>query len=147
MAKTISSQEEVHFRFLRSDDVPATNPHNLVYRFGLQDTKSKIFPGERDASGMFVFDFVLKVKRGKSPACPLFTGPFASGPVEDRFVYLSWFAIDRGDYINRVKVRLRAIDWTMIRVSQEENRSITADLTGRGLGEAMKPIEWYLTGR
>jgi hypothetical protein len=144
MVKTPSIQEEVRFRLLRSDDVPATNPHNLAYRFGLQDTKGNLIPGERQASGMLAFNFSLKVKQGKDVAGPVFTGPFASGPVDDRFVYLSWFAIERGDYINRVKVHLGAIDWKMIRVSQKENRPITADLTGRGPGEAMKPIAWYL---
>jgi hypothetical protein len=145
MAKTTSIQEEVHFRLLRSDDVPATNPHNLAYRFGLQDTKGNIVPAERQANGMLAFDFVLKVKPGKDAARPVFTGPFASGSVEDRFVYLSWFAIERGDYINRVKVRLGAIDWKMIRASQNEHRSITADLSGRGPGESMRPIAWYLS--
>jgi hypothetical protein len=144
MTKTPSIPEEVRFRLLRSDDVPATNPHNLAYRFGLQDTKGNITPGERQPSGMIAFDFSLTVKQGKDAARPVFAGPFASGPVDDRFVYLSWFAIERGDYINRVKARLGAIEWKMIRASQKENRPITADLTGRGPGEAMKPIAWYL---
>jgi hypothetical protein len=144
MGKTPSIQEEVHFRLLRSNDIPPTNPHNLAYRFGLQDTKGNIVSGVPNVKGMLALDVSLKVKQGKDTSRPVFTGPFASGPVEDRFVYLSWFAIERGDYINRVKVRLRAIDWKMIRVSQRENRPITADLTGRGPGEAMKPIAWYL---
>ena len=29
--------DEVRFRLLRNDEVPATNPFNLAYRFGLQD--------------------------------------------------------------------------------------------------------------
>lgn len=144
MAKTHSIREEVSFRLLRSDDVPATNPHNLAFRFGLQDTKGNIIPGGRQADGMLAFDFSLKVEQGKDAARPVFTSPFASGPVDDRFVYLSWFAIEHGDYINRVKVRLGAIDWKIIRASRKENRPITADLTGRGPGEAMKPVAWYL---
>ncbi|HEY1759415.1 MAG TPA: DUF5990 family protein [Bryobacteraceae bacterium] len=138
------TKEEVRFRLLRSDDVPATNPHNLAYRFGLQDTKGNIVPGERRPDRKLAFDFALKVKQGKDPARPVFTGPFASGPVDDRFVYLSWFAIERGDYINRVKARLTTIDWKMIRVSQEQDRPITADMTGRGPGDGTKPIVWYL---
>jgi len=145
MTHTPSKPEEVRFRLLRGDDVPATNPHNLAYRFGLQDTKGNIVPGERRPNGMLAFDFSLKVKQGKDATRPVFTGPFASGPADDRFVYLSWFAIERGDYINRVKARLGAIDWKMIRASRKENRPITADLTGRGPGDAMKPIAWYLS--
>ena len=145
MANTKEIQQEVHFRFLRSDDIPATNPHNLAYRFGLQDTKGNIIPGEKQTSGMLAFDFTLKVKQGKDAARPVFNGPFASGGVDDRFVYLSWFAIERGDYINRVKVPLAAINWKMIRASQKEGRPITADLSGRRPGETMKPIAWNLS--
>lgn len=144
MAKTPSEQEEVRFRLLRSDDVPATNPHNLAYRFGLQDTKGNIVPGERQTDGMLVFSFSLKIKEGKD-GIPVFTGPFSSGPVDDRFVYLSWLAIDRGDYINRVKVRLKGIGWKMIQDSQKKTRCITADMSGRGPREAMDPIAWYLS--
>jgi len=142
--KTSLLHEEVRFRLLRSDDVPATNPHNLAYRFGLQDTKGNIIPGEIQADSMLIFDFNLKVKQGKDATRPVFTGRFASGPVEDRFVYLSWFAVERGDYINRVKVRLGGIDWKMIHASQKEDRPITADMSGRGPGEATRPVAWYL---
>jgi hypothetical protein len=111
--------DEVHFRLLRSDDLPATNPFNLAYRFGLQDTKQEIVAGERQPNGVLAFDFTLKVKPGRDPNYPVFTGRFASGPVDDRFVYLSWWAIDRGDYINRVKAHLRTVDWKMVRASQD----------------------------
>jgi hypothetical protein len=144
MKQSPTVKEEVRFRLLRKDDLPTTNPHNLAYRFGLQDTKGVITPGERQSDGFLAFDFTLFVREGKDGVSPLFSGPFASGSADDRFVYLSWLAIERGDYINRLKVRLRNIDWELIRTSQKKNRPITADLTGRGPGEAMKPVEWYL---
>jgi hypothetical protein len=43
---------EVRFRLLRGDDKPATNPDNLAYEFGLQDTKQVIVAGNRRADGM-----------------------------------------------------------------------------------------------
>jgi hypothetical protein len=135
---------EVRFRLRRRNDVPSTNPHNLAYRFGLQDTKGKIVSGVRQADGIFRFDFRLKVKPGKAPEHPVFTGLYASGPPIDRFVYLSWWAIDRGDWINRVKARLATIDWKMVRASQDQDRPITADLTGWNLGDARKYVSWYL---
>jgi hypothetical protein len=144
MTMTPLTKEEVRFRLLRSDDVPATNPLNLAYQFGLQDTKGNIVAGTRQPNGMLAFDFTLKVKQGKNAARPVFTGSFASGPVEDRFVYLSWRAIERGDYINRVKARLATVDWKMISVSQEEDRPITADMTGWSPGDARKHVTWYL---
>jgi Family of unknown function (DUF5990) len=139
------NRDEVHFRLLRSDGVPATNPFNLSYRFGLQDTKQNIVAGERQPGGPLVFDFSLKVKERKDdPKHPVFTGRFASGPVNDRFVYLSWRAIERGGYINRVKARLGTIDWKMVRASHGENRPITADMTGWLPGDARKYVAWYL---
>jgi hypothetical protein len=143
-AENIVNPDEVRFRLLRSDDVPATNPFNLAYRFGLQDTKQTIVPGERMPNGPLAFDFTLKVKRGKNPNHPVFTGRFAGGPVDDRFVYLSWQGIERGDYINRIKARLGTIDWKMVQASQKEDRAITADMTGWIPGEARKYVAWYL---
>ena len=57
--------DEVRFRLLRGDDVPATNPLNLAYRFGLRDTKQEIVAGERQPNGTLVLDFSLKLKEGK----------------------------------------------------------------------------------
>jgi hypothetical protein len=135
---------EVRFRLLRADDIPATNPHNLAYLFGLQDKKQQITPGVRQPDGMLAFDFSLTAKKSKEPKRPSFTGRFASGPADDRFVYLSWFAIKRGDYINRVKARLSNIDWKMAHASQISGRPITADMTGRGPGDPRKHVTWYL---
>jgi hypothetical protein len=135
---------EVRFRLLRSNDIPATNPHNLAYLFGLQDSKGNIIAGTRLPNGALCFDFSLKVKEGADSEHPVFTGPFASGPVTDRFVYLSWWAIDRGDWINRLKARLATIDWKMVRNSQQQGRPITADMTGRGPGDTRKYVSWYL---
>jgi len=102
--------DEIRFRLLRSDHVPATNPHNLAFKFGLQDKKGEILSGARQKDGTLAFDFTLTVRKGKDPSRPVFGGRFASGPPDDRFVYLSWYAIKRGDYINRVKARLNTID-------------------------------------
>lgn len=141
----IVNADVVRFRLLRNDDIPDTNPHKLAYRFGLQDTKQQIVPGERRPDGTFAFDFSLNVKHGKTRDVPVFTGQFASGPVDDRFVYLSWFAIDRGDFINRVKARLSNIDWKMVRTAQAQDKAITADMTGWSPGDLRKHVEWYLS--
>jgi hypothetical protein len=84
------------------------------------------------------------VKPGKDPEHPVFTGLYASGPVTDRFVYLSWWAIERGAWINRVKACLGTIDWKMVRASQEQGGPITADMTGWDPGDARKYVSWYL---
>jgi hypothetical protein len=137
--------DEVHFRLLRNDDVPATNPHDLAFKFGLQDKHGEIVPPTPLKNGALAFDFTLTVKKGEDPKRPIFGGRFAGGPPNDRFVYLSWYAIKRGDYINRVKVRLSEIDWNMIRAARASNKVITADITGRTPGQTKKPVEWRLT--
>jgi hypothetical protein len=96
------------------------------------------------SDGAVAFDFSLKVKLGVARARPVFSGRLASGPSDDRFVYLSWWAIERGDWINRVKARLSTIDWEMILASQEQRRRITADLTGWAPGDRRKFVTWYL---
>jgi hypothetical protein len=69
--------EVVRFRLLRADDIPATNPHNLVYKFGLQDTKQEIMEGCRLPDGKLAFDFTLTVKTGPNPNFPIFGGRYA----------------------------------------------------------------------
>jgi hypothetical protein len=139
-----TTSDSVRFVLLRSNDIPATNPLGLSFRFGLQDTKQRIFPGVRRPDGMIAFEFTLKVKPGPDPDKPAFTGLFASGPADDRFVYLSWFATERGHYINRVKARLSTIDWKLVRESQKRDKPITADMSGRGPGDTGKLVDWHL---
>ena len=136
--------DEVSFRLIRKDDVPASNPLNLAYDFGLQDKEQNIFGGAPGPGGVLAFDFTLKAKKGPDPDHPIFTGRFASGPADDRFVYLSWRSVARGDYINRVKARLSTVDWKLVRASQKRGRPITADMTGWAPGDPRKHVPWSL---
>ena len=133
----------VRFRLVRGDDKPATNPHNFTYLFGLQDKAQAIVPPAILPNGRLAFDFSLDVKPGKAGQ-PVFTGRFASGPADDRFVYLSWRSIERGDYINRLKVRLSGLTWGIIEKAVTDGRVLAADMSGRGPGEAGKPVVWSL---
>jgi hypothetical protein len=139
----VPGKDQVRFRLIRADAVPATNPEGDAFVFGLQDAKGQIDPGVRDAIGRLVFDFALQVKPGKDGA-PNFLGPYASGPVGDRFVYLSWVSVPRRVYINRLKCRLRDIDWPLIHAAQAADQPIFGDVSGRGPREAMQPVGWRL---
>ena len=136
----------VRFRLLRNDDVPPTNPHEFTYLFGLQDKAQAIIPPVILADGRLAFDFSLEVKPGKAGQ-PVFTGRFASGPVDDRFVYLSWRSIERGDYINQVKARLSNLTWKVIEAARRGNGVLTADMSGRGPGDPQKFAPWQLVSR
>ena len=135
---------ELRLRLVRDDDVPATNPLADEYVLGLQDTKQTIHPGKRQGDGKLAWDFAVTVKPTPSDGHPLFGGPFASGPAGDRFVYLSWRSLARGDYINRVKARLTDIDWPLIQAAQAAGRPLVADLTGRPPGGGRVPVPWRL---
>ena len=133
--------DRVRFRLIRADDVPATNPEGDVFVFGLQDPKGRIDTGSRDAQGRWLFDFTLRVVIDKDGR-PNFLGDYASGPAEDRFVYLSWLSVPRQAWINRLKCRLRDIDWALIQDARATDRLIVGDVTGRGPQHAMNPVGW-----
>ncbi len=135
---------ELRLRLLRDGDVPATNPLADEYIFGLQDTKQTIHAGKRQADGKLAWDFAVTVKTAATGNRPVFGGPFASGPAGDRFVYLSWRSLARGDYINRVKARLCDIDWPLIRAAEAAGRPLVADMTGRPPGGGRVPVRWRL---
>lgn len=135
---------EVAMRLVRADDAPAHNPASEPFEFGLQDKTGVLSPPVRDAGGRLVFDFSLSVRPGKDPDHPVFSGPFAIGPADDRCANLAWRSKLRGVWINRVKARLGGIDWALVRAAQSSGRRITADMTGRLPHGGTKPLDWRL---
>jgi hypothetical protein len=133
---------EVRLRLVRLGDAPATNPGGEAFEFGLQDTRGELVAGVLRPDGKLGWDFTLTARPGLDPARPNFTGRFASGPADDRFVYLSWRSLPRGVWINRVKARLADIDWSLVRAAQAAGRPLVADLTGRSPGGGRKPVNW-----
>ena len=131
---------EIMFRLFRADDLPPSNPASRAFTFGLQANRGDIVAGTCGRDGGFVFDFALTLKAGAAGQ-PVFTGRFASGPSDDRFVYLAWRAPE-GDYINRVKGRLGSIEWAMIEQAERSGGCLTADLTGWLPGDRRKFPDW-----
>ena len=137
----IPIRAEARFRLVRDHDKPVSHAFDEPYKFGLQDNKGEIVAGTRDRMGRFVFDFSLKVKPA-ADGKPMFTGRFASGPPDDRFVYLSWRSMPRGVYINRLKARLSSIDWDMIAAAYDGGRCLCADMTDWRLGDSRRNVPW-----
>jgi hypothetical protein len=131
----------VKLRLLR-DDPRAPRPDGCASRFGLQDVKGAIHEGTLRADGKYAFEFALAVKEGSDPARPVFTGPFARGPRDERFVYLSWKRLDGQGYVNRIKVRLGDLDWRLVREAQAAGKPLEADMSGRGPGGGRVKVEW-----
>jgi len=143
----LAGADEVRLRLVRADDKPATNPLGEAYEFGLQDTKQNVIAGVRRPDGWLVWDFALGVKPGPDPNHPSFLGAFASGPPDDRFVYLAWRSAPRQVWINRVKARLGAIDWPLVRAAQAAELPLVADMTGWGPHDSRRQVEWRLADR
>jgi hypothetical protein len=132
---------EVGMRLIRKDDLPVSHGRDEKYVFGLQDKQQQIVSGKRQRDGRLVFDFSLEVKTGPDPKRPVFTGRFASGPADDRFVYLSWRSVEHGEYISRIKARLEGITWVMVRAAQKADRPLVADMGGWRPHDARKTVE------
>jgi hypothetical protein len=143
----MAAKDEVRLRLVRANDLPVSHEIDEAYVFGLQDTKQVIVPGDKQADGKLVFDFALRVKPGSDQARPVFNGRFASGPVHDRFVYLSWRSVPRGVYINRVKARLSGIDWKLVREAQAADLPLVADMSDWRPGDPRWQVPWRLAER
>jgi hypothetical protein len=127
----------VKLRLLREPKPPRSDGSGC--RFGLQDKDGRLHDGTPRPDGIVAFDFELKVGEGDRPN---FTGPFASGPPGERFVYLSWQRLIDGGVVNRIKARLADLDWAMVRAAQASGGRLEADLTGAPTGGGRRALSW-----
>ncbi len=139
----MTGTDTVRMRLLRDHAEPPA-PDGSPVAFGIQDNKGQLHPPVRRADGMLVFDFALTVKPGPDPDKPVFTGPFASGPRDERFVYLSWPRLNGQGHVNRAKFRLIDIDWGLVREAQRLGRPLEFDASGRGAGGGRVAVAWTL---
>jgi hypothetical protein len=137
----MGGKRTVRFRLLRDDAVAPTGDASKP--FGLQDKDETIHPPVTRADGMRVFDFELTVAEGRDGR-PNFTGPFACGPRDQRFVYLSWPRLDGCGYVNRVKVRRGDLAWPLIEQAIARGGALEADASGRKPGGGTVPVAWRL---
>ena len=137
----MAGKRTIRMRLLRDDPAPPTGDASTP--FGLQDKDGKLQPPVTRADGMHVFDFELTVGEGPDGR-PIFTGPFACGPRDQRFVYLSWPHLDGCGYVNRIKVRLIDLDWLQIEEAIALGRPLEADAIGRKPGGGTVPVMWKI---
>lgn len=129
--------QTIMIRLLREPEPPSTD--GSAVRFGLQDKKGAMHDGIARADGLIAFDFDVTVTGG-ADASPDFGGPFVSGPRGERFVYLTWQRQNGAGFMNRNKVRLADIDWSLIQAA--EGKRLEADLRGVTTGGGKRPVEW-----
>jgi hypothetical protein len=133
-------------RLLRDDPAPpSAGDDGSACRFGLQDNKEALHEGVLREDGKIAFDFDLRVAPAQDETKPpVFTGPFAFGKPQDRFVYLSWQRTELPGYVNRIKARLADIDWALVHEAQESGGRLEADMSGRKAGGGKVPVVWTL---
>jgi len=134
----------LRLRLLRDDPTPPS-PDGGDWRFGLQDNRDALHEGVPREDGVLAFDFELRVALASDESQPpVFTGPFAFGRPQDRFVYLSWQRSAGPGYVNRIKARLADIDWALVQAAQESGGRLEADMSGRKAGGGKLPVAWRL---
>jgi len=86
--------------------------------------------------GDIVFDFSLTVNDSRKDGLPNFTGPFAQGPSDGRFLYL-----DVGTYAGqkdtswsrRIKIPLQGITWPLVKkATAKPGLALAAKIPGKG---------------
>ena len=110
------------------------NPPGQSAEFGLQNKKQDIIVGEKLPDGRLRFSCELKVKPTDAGQ-PNFTGPFAHGTVQERFLYLSYRVMQNGEWKwnRRIKVHLKTITWEQVEAAQSTPGAfLVAAVDGRG---------------
>jgi hypothetical protein len=116
--------------------------------FGVQDKAGALRLGEPAPDGGLRFDLTLEVKP-EGTGAPVFVGPFAQGPANERFLYLSWRNLT-GGYAQRLKLPLGSIAWRDIQAARAADRPLIGELadwapkatsTGANIG-GTRPIVW-----
>jgi len=130
--------DALRIRLLREPEPPRSDGSPV--RFGLQDRKGVMHDGLPRADGLRQFDFELIVAGDPDRGPPDFGGPFVSGSKGERFVYLSWQRRDGAGFMNRIKVRLKDIDWSLVRDAAD--KALQADLRGAETGGGNRPVMW-----
>ena len=124
--------------------------------FGLQSGKGNDYETihkQRSRGKDLAFDFAVTVKNNRSDGLPNFLGPFAQGPLTNRFIY-----IDVGQYAGqadsiwarRIKVPLTGIDWELINEAKEPKTVLETRFPGTGKDggptcASVRGVRWTLT--
>ena len=109
-------------------------PSYNVAEFGLQDKNVNLSAGERLSEGRLRFVCDLQVKQANNGQ-PNFTGPFAHGTAQERFLYLTHKALQNGEWkiVKRIKVHLKSITAEQVAAAQATPGAVlVAGVDGRG---------------
>src|SRR5687767_14618429 len=96
-------------------------------RLGVQKGKDVIDAVPGDASKVS-FTLSFRVEKHPQTGRPNFLGPYAHGPVHERFIYLCWGECkdDHWEGFGRVKIHLNHFDWPLIESVIQQGIAIEA---------------------
>jgi hypothetical protein len=114
--------------------------------FGIQDTNKAVHDGRKLRGGLLIFEVTLDVKSRDVSESPRFSGSFAHGSPDERFLYLRWKRQEpRSDpWAWRIKIPLDGITWPMLREAARTGASIEASVVGPR-PHAREPIVWRMS--
>ena len=108
-------------------------PITTAVKFGLQDKERHLREGTPLPNGSLRFDFELDVKQ-HTDGSPNFTGAYAHGSRQQRFLYLTLMSND-GTIIRRTKVQLGDMTWAQVeQVNRSDGLALQASVGGQHSG-------------
>lgn len=108
--------------------------------FGIQDDKRVVHQVAPDADGNTHYDIEIRVKWDAKRQCPRFLGPWAHGPVDGGFLYLSWRDVKSppGVFSRRMKIHLSPITWEQIEGAERTGRVLEVAVPGTAADGGLK---------
>ena len=145
-------ESELPIRFVLVDP-PSRVDYGVQYGSGAEYETRFV---QQTKQGDVIFDFTLTVADNRKDGLPNFKGPFAQGPVANRFIY-----IDVGTYAGqkntpwsrRMKIPLQGITWALIeQVINKPGHTLEARIPGTGKDggpscATIKLLEWQAIKR
>lgn len=105
--------------------------------FGLQDKNQRLQPPARAVGEAAVFRCQVRAKPAAASGPPNFSGDFAHGTPQERFLYLGLRAGagPESAWIKRIKVPLKSITWEQVEAAaRHADARLTCTVDGGGSG-------------
>ena len=102
--------------------------------FSVQRGRSELLPPARKTSAELVFDFSVRVAEANGSE-PNFLGPFAQGPVGERFVYVNSgqrAGEAQSCWDRRAKVHLKDLGWPLVKKALTTGGVLETRIEGTG---------------
>jgi hypothetical protein len=127
---TENTTVSITLRIIVHDPPDILDDSNIVLT--LEDARKNLHDGVPGEDGSLRFELSVTVRRQKGGTEPDFFGPYVSGPIGQRFIYMNWSKAGPKHFgtVRRIKVPLKSITWELI--EQASDSGLTARIDGVG---------------